>query len=303
MKIALNEKGAIALEQLAGRLNKTSENLRVSFLNLKRAVNTEIDGTGILKGFFDNETTCLGQTIEELNVLSEVVAPRMLLTASKIRDYVGSEKVVLHRVSSSDQVLISALQRTIRKPTLPHSNGKWSDPEKPGNSVWMPNPEALFAWRDHGVVRLTPYKGILHKYNMEGVTYRFNHPVFDRFVDTNIGEVYLENMPDIRYGKKGAHHLADIAVTKNPQSIFYQKSPEEVYQYRLKNGVVWHEVEDMHTIQPIPKEINAAFKHTGAIGYKGQILKLAKKTERIIGKRWRLVKGKLKTSFSSTDNV
>lgn len=300
MRLALNERGAIALEQLASKLNCSSAALRAAYKNLSKEVGTELEGMGIVKDFFENETNTFHKTIEELALVSEQIVPRMLLTAEKIREYIESNNGESAQQIIDNHHLRSALSHSVRRPILPNNNGRWSNPARPGNSVWIPSTDSFFSWRDHTVVRLTPYREILHKYNIVGITYRFNCPVFDRFVDTCIGEVYLENMPNMRYGKKGAHYLANVAVTQNPSSVFYKKTPEEVHEYMQNNNLVWHEKEDMHTLQPIPKELNAAFRHTGGIGYRRQTLKLAKRIENKIGKKWRLVKGKLKSSSELT---
>ncbi len=91
--------------------------------------------------------------------------------------------------------------------------------------------------------------------------------------------------------------MADLAATLNPASFFYQRTPEEVHSYMQEDDLVWHEKVDMHTIQPIPRMIHAAFPHTGGIGYKKQIFKLSHRIYSITCGKWKTIR-KSNTLFS-----
>lgn len=284
LRIAINEEGADALELLAKQLSESSDLLNSSFNTFKKSVNAEKDGTGILKNFFEDETDRLTETINNIALTTEAIIPRLILTANAIRNYISKNKLNNDEEKTVNQALQSALSYTIRKAHIPQSHGHWFDPDKPGNSIWIPDPE-------HYVSNMQ-YKEILKQFNIIGIAYHNNGPDFDDFVDSKVGSVYLNDMPKTRKGKNGAHMLAAIAVTNNPDSAFWSKTPEEVIKYMKDNHLVWHEKEDMHTLQPIPQILNRAFPHTGAIGYKKQTYKLAHRIKQKIGEKFVLVENK-----------
>ncbi len=191
MKIFLNEPGVEALETLATRLSESSGNLNDIFLELKKSVNTEIDGTGIVKRFFEEETEQYYNIVSNIASTTEEIASHLRFVADKMREYILSKQEDVKYTINIDHEIRSAINHSVRKTTIPRTNGYWSVPTRPGNSMWILSPNSSMA------------EEINKTYHIKGILYHDNCPDFDRFVDANVGEVYLDSMPAYRKGKGG----------------------------------------------------------------------------------------------------
>lgn len=151
------------------------------------------------------------------------------------------------------------VDQNVTKARLPQSNGRWSDPQKPGDSMWIPDDDATFTYKQGGKEITMTYGELKRKYNIKGIEYRNNDPVFNtpQIADQKIGAVEFDRMPTKRQGKGGSYEK------------FYQEADERLggdsKDYLEENGLTIHESADRKTVVAIPTEINAAFAHTGGI--------------------------------------
>ncbi len=157
------------------------------------------------------------------------------------------------------RIIEDFVDQNVTKARLPRKNGHWSDPSKPGDSMWIPDDEATFTYKQDGKVKTMTYGELKAKYNIEGIEYRNNDPVFNtpQIADQNIGKVDFDRMPTERQGKGGSYEK------------FYGEADKRLGSdsetYMKEKGLTVHESADRKTVVAIPTEINAAFPHTGAI--------------------------------------
>ena len=297
MRITLNLAGAEALERLAEKLSRSSQALTEACEELARQVGTELDGTGILKGFLDSQLESIEHLIASLEETETETAKLIFATAQRIRDYVtrrnGTAGVETTRSVPKEidpaPLMTSVLNSSIRKSNLPKTRGRWADPDQQGQSFWIPERSDQFSYTKPGdgkKVTTTYYGELLDKYGIEGIEYRDRFPVFETVTCRLpecccIGTVTLDELPTDR---GIAHRMADEAVTRNPQSPFFGKTPEEVHQFMVDHSLIWHEKEDRHTLMPVPADLHGAFRHTGGIGYEKQFGKLCIRVSAIAGK-------------------
>ncbi len=154
--------------------------------------------------------------------------------------------------------MLSVALKNGHKPNIPQTRGEWSDPDKPGDSDWIPDPEETFSYKGEDIA----YGELMEKYGFDRITYRKQLPDFDSFADGKLGEPYLETMPDERTGGDGSYRQASEWVVSNMSGF---SSAQEVEEYMNEHDLVWHEV-DLHHVIAIPGEINTAFIHIGGIG-------------------------------------
>lgn len=174
--------------------------------------------------------------------------------------------------------MLSVALKNDRKPNTPQTGGKWSDPDRPGDSDWIPDPEATFSYKGEEI----PYGDLMKAYSFDHITYRNQLPDFSGFADPVLGMPKIETMPDERTGRGGSYRQAAEWVVNRANGF---SSVEEVKQYMEAHGLVWHEI-DLHHVIAIPGKINAAFPHMGGIGLGNSIERIG---ESILGKtggRW-----------------
>ena len=139
---------------------------------------------------------------------------------------------------------------------IPKDNGHWSG--EPGNSDWIPdkdyvppekaptnpysNPDNL-SWGD-----------ILKKYGIESIPYKNGYPVLDAFAE------YTVTISDFT-----ADRNANFSQANKALAAILGDSPDDVEAYIKKAGLVWHEVEDMATMQLVPHEVHANISHRGGV--------------------------------------
>lgn len=111
--------------------------------------------------------------------------------------------------------------------------------------------------------------GILKQYGLDGITYYNAEPDFEPCAEA---VVKIKNMTENRYNydndsKLGNFSQADIECAK--LWSFEEKdgkkkwAPRDVANYRLANGLTWHEKCDMETMVLVRGEINKYFGHSG----------------------------------------
>lgn len=95
------------------------------------------------------------------------------------------------------------------------------------------------------------------------VTYKNAVPDFSPFQKA---QVNITGMSDSRYSN---FKKADEALAKYWSEIKYDGktwTTADVTAYRESNGLTWHEMNNMQSMQLVPTEINAGFGHLGGVG-------------------------------------
>ncbi|NQM31102.1 hypothetical protein HO415_10720 [Streptococcus suis] len=96
--------------------------------------------------------------------------------------------------------------------------------------------------------------GILLKYNQDGITYKNAVPDFSSVAEH---QVEIPNMTTNRaknFGAADSQLAPDLGGTK-----------ADIRNYRKDNGLTWHELNDMTTMQLVPTDVNAKFGHLGGV--------------------------------------
>lgn len=175
--------------------------------------------------------------------------------------------------SLSPYVVRSLVNNNVRKLNIPQKGGHWSGP--PGDSYFILDDDAQFPIAPNSQITISGRE--IKKLYLTGgepeggILYHQGDPDFSPIMDKLIGKVPIEHMPTER---KDSYALATQYVVD--QHIMDDKAA--VKAHMKKNGLVWHECGDCHTMMAIPWIINAVFKHTGGIGVRNQFITLAKRT-------------------------
>jgi hypothetical protein len=114
---------------------------------------------------------------------------------------------------------------------LPKKDGKWSNPNDPGNSDWIPDPKTT---RGKAVLKVTGGKP---------VKFKDGYPDFSPYAKK---KVEIDMQGDHYYDFKKANKEAGFGDTSHP--------PE---------GMTWHHHEDGVTMLLVPKDLNNQVSHTG----------------------------------------
>jgi hypothetical protein len=125
----------------------------------------------------------------------------------------------------------------------------------------------------------TEIKQILDESGIKGIEYRNAVPDFLPTAKAQVEIDYMLGGTDSKLGSKARDEnfaQADIKLAKqlndSPKLAqqFGMKSGEikaiDIKNYRKKNKLTWHEVNDCKTIQLVPSKINSTFGHLGGIG-------------------------------------
>jgi hypothetical protein len=139
---------------------------------------------------------------------------------------------------------------------LPVNNGSWSDKGKPGNSIWQPLREHTPLPKNKAYNNPDELKWgeILDKYNIDGVPFTNKQPDFSQ---VSKGDVKIEGFSADRSKNFNKARRA-LAERKGCE-------PKDVGEWMKANGYVWHECEDMTTMQKLPHEVHANIPHSGGI--------------------------------------
>lgn len=124
----------------------------------------------------------------------------------------------------------------------PTNNGEWTGERG----------ESKFISKDASV------NNLLQKEGLDGIEYKNGIPDFSAM---SKGTVEIENMTGQRRGRGGNF---EQAIEKLSDEKGY--SPGEIATWMDKNNYVWHECNDMRTMQKIPFVINHKFGHLGGVG-------------------------------------
>ena len=103
---------------------------------------------------------------------------------------------------------------------------------------------------------------LMRKYRFTHITYSRGEPDFMPFADRTIGVVTLPRVPGERLGATGSYALARQQTLRNGRF----RDGSSLKRYMKAHDLVWHECGDGHTMIAVPRAINQAFAHTGAIG-------------------------------------
>ena len=104
------------------------------------------------------------------------------------------------------------------------------------------------------------------------ITYKNGVPDFSGYA---LKQVRISAMTDNRYGSGGNFEQADTKLAEYWSRSKYmgrEWSPRDVSNYRTENNLTWHEMNNMHTMQLVPTEVNSTFGHLGGVSeYKTMI--------------------------------
>ncbi|GBU27567.1 hypothetical protein R84B8_01101 [Treponema sp. R8-4-B8] len=166
---------------------------------------------------------------------------------------------------------------------IPKSYGRWSDPEKAGNSIWFPDMNSI-PERSNDPVKPYTFKGLIWlnikkdyqsigfsglqitalKINLsllatgvKGVRFFNYEPDFSPFA---IATVKLKNYLTSRYGSEGTMPEADKIL-----AFKLNRTEAQIRQWINDNQYVWHERKDGRRIDLLSHDIHANIPHTGGI--------------------------------------
>lgn len=128
----------------------------------------------------------------------------------------------------------------------PRKNGHWSG-EKGESDFILDKP---IEWQDTQVTR---------------VTYRNGIPDFSPYQEA---QVKIPQMTSERYSPGGNFEQADEVLAEYWTRIGRDNATwtaRQVANYRANNGLTWHEMSNMETMQLVPTDIHQAFSHTGGV--------------------------------------
>jgi hypothetical protein len=166
---------------------------------------------------------------------------------------------------------------------LPKSCGRWSDPERAGNSVWFPDMNSVpekandpyrprtfrqLVWininKDYGSIGFSGLKIAALKLNLsmlamgaKGVRFTDCEPDFSPFA---IATVKLKNYLTNRYGGEGTMSEADKILAEK-----LNRSESQIRQWINDNQYVWHERWDGRRVDLVCHDIHTNIPHTGGI--------------------------------------
>jgi hypothetical protein len=168
---------------------------------------------------------------------------------------------------------------------IPHRNGTWSDPQRPGNSVWFPDMNCVpQGANDPNVPRtfkklltlellkplslpgLSAIRKTFLKVNMlrlrqgaMGVRFWNDEPDFRPFA---IATVRLKQFLDTRYGSAGTMPTADKLLAAR-----LGIGESALRQWINDNQFVWHERQDGKRIDLVSHTIHGNIPHTGGLSF------------------------------------
>lgn len=149
----------------------------------------------------------------------------------------------------------SDIQFTEVNRRMPTSNGVWEGER--GNSKWIPEGNFTPINKDGSNPENLSMEKILSKYNTDGIHFNNGEPDFSSFSHSTIE---IPNFSDKRYGIGGNFDQAD-KIFADHKGI----SLKEVYEYKGKYNVTWHERGDCKTMDLVPREIHNNVRHDGGI--------------------------------------
>ncbi len=260
--MSVTEESVRQLEEMAGRLEELTEEIRAELGALQETWEEQQDSLGAHSGSIRDLIREMEQIEKDAAGSAAMLALRLEKSALIRRMHIEQD---LYQESADggeserDETLKQFLHQNVQKDRIP-KNGVWSDPAAPGNSHFTLNDDVDIRTSKGGVVETMTGRQLKEKYGIDGVDYIHNEPVFTPFVNQKLGAVEVKEIPSHRDGAGGTY---DIAVKTVAERLGW--SAKEVEQYMEEHRLTWHETADRKRILPIPTEINEAFKHTGGI--------------------------------------
>ena len=173
-------------------------------------------------------------------------------------DSLESDKIDAGQIDVSQEIR-SLVEQNVLDSVLPKTGGHWSGDA--GNSEWIIDDDYEIRWGKGEGRKSISGRELKEKYGISGIEYHNNEPVFDSIEDNLIGHVELNNFSEKRLGNGGTYDLSTKAAASNLNC-----DETDIKTYMDERELTWHERGDRKTVQAVPEEINAAFKHTGGIG-------------------------------------
>lgn len=127
------------------------------------------------------------------------------------------------------------------------NNGKWVDPINP--TAPGQRGESVFISTDPDVVAIM---------GNEGIEYSNAYPDFTRVAAARV------EIKGMTASRPSNFALADEALAKQQPGRF--GTADDVAEWRTQNGYVWHEYQDLRTMDLVPGIINEKFSHYGGVG-------------------------------------
>ena len=156
---------------------------------------------------------------------------------------------------------------------IPRNNGSWTGP--PGDSIWKPTPDAI---PSNPMVNPNGknYATILRENNMgNGIRYKIGFPDFSNGSKATVGIDKLVVKRPINFGKGDSILAQQVRNGKAEPSIVRSLkrmgvNPKyvtkgDISRFRRKFNLTWHEHQNGHTLQLIPKELHGTIPHRGGI--------------------------------------
>ncbi len=198
--------------------------------------------------------------LEQAKTMDKITDPKELdkpitnyVSATESKDYSDDESIT--ELADDDEADdVTALSEKVREggisgcPIEGHG-GHWKGNR--GDSKWVPD-------RDAKPNRYNPngrtWGQILDKHGIDGINYSDGDP---NFGPISKGTVKIR---DFSSDRPTNFAQADEALAKKRGC-----KPEEVKQWRERNGYTWHECRDCSTMQKVPREVHNNMDHSGGI--------------------------------------
>ncbi len=137
----------------------------------------------------------------------------------------------------------------VRNCPIDGNNGHWEGER--GNSLWIPDDE--YIPQKANPDGLT-WKELKEKYGIKGIPFKNGEPDFSEITKGNVEINKYTNDRSKNFSQ------ADIELSKQRGC-----TPQEVREWREKNGYTWHESSDCKTMSKVPNDVHLNIPHRGGI--------------------------------------
>ena len=147
---------------------------------------------------------------------------------------------------------------------VPASDGIWSNPLLPGDSIWIPDSSIVPSDKGYSNMLNKTWSTILSENHIQGIPFSNGWPDFECISKASVSFDWEQALGEDRlrrFAEGERSQLHDVAFRL--LSIKRHESIEMTIAWKEKENLVWHENQDCQSVLLVPREVHDNIKHIG----------------------------------------
>lgn len=147
---------------------------------------------------------------------------------------------------------------------IPVSGGSWSDINRPGDSIWIPQGSLIPTDKGYSNMCHKTWSQILQENQIIGIPFENGWPSFEGISKGFVAfdwesELGMDGLRKLANGERSELHNIAFRILSSKR----RETIEATIAWKEKENLVWHEHQDCKTVLLVPREVHDNIKHIG----------------------------------------